>query len=150
RVKRTEVMHLSRQLGAFVRAGLPLIDAVRALGEEAGSAGVRQVLADIEDGLRRGYALSDCVDRHPGTFPEFYRGILRSAELTGQLDTVLDQLAKYLERDIEARRKVKTALIYPIIITVAAIITVVVLAVGVLPRFKVFFASLTTPDGRPA
>src|SRR5205823_13812395 len=83
-------------------------------------------------------------------FPEFYRGILRSAELTGQLDTVLDQLARYLERDMDARRKVKTALIYPAMITVAAVITVVVLAVVVLPRFKVFFASLTTPDGHPA
>src|SRR5205814_8075322 len=111
-------------------------------GEEANSAGVRQVMADIEDGLRRGYALSDCVDRHPGTFPEFYRGILRSAELTGQLDTVLDQLARYLERDMEARRKVKTALIYPAIIAIMSVVTIVVLAAFVLPRFKVFFASL--------
>src|SRR5437763_10090359 len=135
-------MHLSRQLGAFVRAGLPLIDAVRALGEEAGSAGVRQVMLDIEEGLRRGYALSDCVGRHPGTFPEFYRGIVRSAELTGQLDTVLDQLATYLERDLDARRKVKSALVYPSAIAVMAVFTVVVLSVYVLPRFKVFFKSL--------
>src|SRR6059058_4759109 len=142
RVKRTEVMHLSRQLGAFVRAGLPIIDAVHALGEEASSAGVRQVMLDIEEGLRRGDQLSDCVDRHPKIFPEFFRGILRSAELTGQLDVVLDQLAKYLERDMEARRKVKAALIYPSIIAVMSLFTVVVLAAFVLPRFKVFFANL--------
>ena len=150
RVKRTEVMHLSRQLGAFVRAGLPIIDAVHALGEEASSAGVRQVMLDIEEGLRRGDQLSDCVDRHPKAFPEFYRGILRSAELTGQLDVVLDQLARYLERDMDARRKVTAALIYPAVITVAAIVTVVVLAVGVLPRFKVLFAGITGADGKPA
>jgi type IV pilus assembly protein PilC len=143
-------MHLSRQLGAFIRAGLPLIDAIRALGEEASNAEVRRVLGDLGNGLRRGEPLSDCVDRHPNVFPEFYRGILRSAELTGQLDTVLEQLARYLERDIDARRKVTSALIYPVIIAVAATITVVVLAVGVLPRFKPFFASLTTPDGHPA
>ncbi len=105
RVKREEVMHLSRQLGAFIRAGLPLIDAVHTLGVEAKNSSVRRMMADVEDGLRRGEKLSDCLDRHPKVFPEYYRGILRSAELTGQLDTVLDQLAKYLERDLEARRR---------------------------------------------
>ena len=106
-------MHLSRQLGAFVRAGLPLIEAVhvaRRGGQEPVGA---QDDGRCRDGLRRGEQLSDCLDRHPKIFPEFYRGILRSAELTGQLDTVLDQLAKYLERDLEARRKIKAALIYP-------------------------------------
>ncbi|MGE5827573.1 MAG: type II secretion system F family protein, partial [Micromonosporaceae bacterium] len=142
RVKREEVMHLSRQLGAFIRAGLPLIEAVHTLGDEASNSSVRKMMVDIEEGLRRGERLSDCVDRHPRIFPEFYRGILRSAELTGQLDTVLDQLAKYLERDLEARRRIKAALIYPSMITLMAIGTVVVLASFVLPRFKVFFASL--------
>jgi len=150
RVKRTEVMHLSRQLGAFIRAGLPLIDAVRMLAEEANNSSVRRMMFDIEAGLLRGETLSDCTDRHPKIFPEFYRGILRSAELTGQLDTVLEQLATYLERDTEARRKIKAALIYPSIIAVAALVTTVVLGVFVLPRFRTFFASITGPDGKPA
>jgi type IV pilus assembly protein PilC len=142
RVKREEVMHLSRQLGAFVRAGLPLIDAVHTLGEEAANSSVRRMMAEVEEGLRGGERLSDCLDRHPKVFPDFYRGILRSAELTGQLDTVLDQLAKYLERDLEARRKVKQAMIYPTIIALMSVLTVAVLAGFVLPRFKTFFASL--------
>jgi len=141
-VKREEVMHLSRQLGAFVRAGLPLIDAVHILGEEAGNSSVRRMMAEVEEGLRSGERLSECLDRHPKVFPDFYRGILRSAELTGQLDTVLDQLARYLERDLEARRKVKQAMIYPTIIALMSVLTVGVLAGFVLPRFKVFFASL--------
>jgi type IV pilus assembly protein PilC len=142
RVKREEVMHLSRQLSAFIRAGLPLLDAVHMLGAESTNTSVRRMMADVEDGLRRGDKLSDCFDRHPAIFPEFYRGITRSAELTGQLDTVLDQLGKYLERDLEARRKVKSALIYPSMIAAMSVVTVVVLAAFVLPRFKVFFASL--------
>jgi type IV pilus assembly protein PilC len=142
RVKREEVMHLSRQLGAFIRAGLPLIDAVRMLGEEARNTSVRAMMAEVEEGLRGGEKLSECLDRHPKIFPEYYRGILRSAELTGQLDTVLDQLAKYLERDLEARRKIKAAMIYPSMIALMSLVTVVVLASFVLPRFKVFFASL--------
>ncbi len=142
KVKRAEIMHLSRQLSAFIRAGLPLVEAVRALGEEASNKALQRMMSDIEEGLRRGERLSDCLDRHPRAFPEFYRGILRSAELTGQLDTVLDQLAKYLERDLDARRRVTSALIYPSIIAAMSVVTVVVLASFVLPRFKTFFANL--------
>jgi type IV pilus assembly protein PilC len=142
KVKREEVMHLSRQLGAFIKAGLPLIDAVHSLGQEADNSSVRRMMAEVEEGLRGGEKLSDCFDRHPKIFPEFYRGILRSAELSGQLDSVLSQLAKYLERDLEARRKIKQAMIYPTIVALMSMVTVVVLAAFVLPRFKDFFASL--------
>jgi type IV pilus assembly protein PilC len=142
RVKREEVMHLSRQLSAFVRAGLPLIEAVHTLGEEAQNATLRRALADIEDGLHRGESLSECLDRYPRIFPPYYRGILRSSELTGQLDTVLDQLARYLERDLEATRRIKQATIYPAMISLLAIFTVVVLAGFVLPRFRTFFEGL--------
>ena len=142
RVKREEVMHLSRQLGAFISAGLPLVDAVRLIGEEASNSSIRRMMTETELGLRSGDTLSDCFDRHPKIFPEFYRGILRSAELTGRLDSVLGQLAEYLERDLAVRRKIKSATIYPAVIAVMSVITVVVLAVFVLPRFEVFFASL--------
>jgi type IV pilus assembly protein PilC len=142
KVKRDEVMHLSRQLSAFVRAGLPLIEAVHTLGVESGNPSLRRTMADVEQGLHRGDSLSTCFDRHPRSFPAYYRGILRSAELTGHLDTVLDQLAKYLERDLEARRRIKQAMIYPAMIAALALFTVVVLAGFVLPRFRTFFEGL--------
>src|SRR5499427_11079980 len=86
KVKRDEVMHLSRQLGAFVRAGLPLIEAIHTIGVESGNPSLRKTMADVEEGLHRGDSLSSCFDRHPRIFPAYYRGILRSAELTGRLD----------------------------------------------------------------
>ena len=142
RVKRVEIMHLSRQLGAFIHAGLPLVDAVRTLGAESANSSVRAMMAEVEERLRGGDTLSNCFDSHPKIFPEYYRGILRSAELTGDLDTVLAQLAKYLERDEEARRKIKAAMVYPSIIAGMSVVTVVVLSVFVLPKFKTFFAGL--------
>ena len=141
-VKRADLMHLSRQLAAFVRAGLPILDAVHTIAAESENASTRRVMHDIEDSLRAGERFSDCLDRHPKVFPEFYRGIVRSAELTGELDTVLVRLAGYIERDLEARRKIKSATMYPAVIIVMSIITVAVLASFVLPKFKVFFASL--------
>jgi len=142
RVKRDDLMHLSRQMAAFVRAGLPILEAVHTIGEETDNSSVRRVMNDIEDGLRSGERFSDCLDRHHKVFPDFYRGIVRSAELTGELDTVLARLAVYIERDLEARRKIKAATIYPAVILVMSIVTITVLAAWVLPKFKIFFKSL--------
>lgn len=142
RIKREEVMHLSRQMAAFLRAGLPILDAVHSIGAEAENSSVRRMMNDIEDGLRTGERFSDCLERYPRVFPMFYRGIVRSAELTGELDTVLARLAIYLERDLEARRKVKSALMYPSVVAAMSGVTVLVLAIYVLPKFKTFFASL--------
>ena len=71
----------------------------------------------------------------------YYIGILRSAELTGNLDVVLDQLAGYIERDLETTRAIRSALIYPIVILVMSIGTVLLLVTYVLPKFKTFFKS---------
>ncbi|MGN6782564.1 MAG: type II secretion system F family protein, partial [Marmoricola sp.] len=103
---------------------------------------VRRMMNSIEDGLRTGERFSECLERYPKVFPEFYRGIVRSAELTGELDTVLAQLAVYLERDLEARRKIKSATMYPSVVAAMSVVTVLVHAVYVLPKFKDFFASL--------
>lgn len=142
RIKKEEVMHLSRQIAAFLRAGLPILDAVHSIGQEAENSSVRRMMHDIEDGLRTGERFSDTLERYPKVFPEYYRGIVRSAELTGELDTVLARLAIYIERDLMARRKIKSALIYPIAVAVMSVVTVLVLALYVLPKFEDFFADL--------
>ncbi|MEZ5177171.1 MAG: type II secretion system F family protein [Acidimicrobiales bacterium] len=79
---------------------------------------------------------------HASVFPPYYLGILRSAELTGQLDTVLDQLAIYIERDMEARSRVKSALTYPAVVGVMSVLTMVVMVAYVLPKFVDFFEEL--------
>ena len=140
-VRRDDVMHLSRQMAAFLNAGLPILDAVKTIGSETEKAPVRRMMAQIEEGLRTGERFADCLDQFPKVFPPFYRGIVRSAELTGELDTVLRRLALYLERDLEARRKIRSASIYPAVIAVMSVVTVLVLAIYVLPKFKTFFES---------
>ena len=123
-IKRADLMHLSRQLSAFIRAGIPILDAIQTLADDADSDEVRTVMEAIGQDLRTGSTLAEAVDRHPADFPMFYRGILASAELTGNLDSVLDQLSGYLERDLEARRQIKSAMIYPGVVAGMAVVTI--------------------------
>jgi type IV pilus assembly protein PilC len=141
KVKRIELIHFSRQLAAFVRAGVPILDAIETLRSESHNKMMRKVLDDVDEALRKGETFSGAIARHPEVFPSFYTAILRSAELTGQLDTVLDQLSVYLERDDATRRKIKSALTYPIVVICIAIVAVIVLVVFALPHFKTFFDS---------
>lgn len=142
RIKRESVMHLSRQIAAFLRAGLPILEAVHTIGAENENSSVRRMMNEVEDGLRSGERFSECLDKFPKVFPPFYRGIVRSAELTGELDTVLARLSGYIERDLEARRKLKSAMMYPLIVSAMSMVTVLILAIYVLPKFQDFFADL--------
>jgi type IV pilus assembly protein PilC len=142
KVKRRELMHFSRQMAVFMRAGIPVLESMEVMTAEVGDKVFQRVLAEMSDSLRAGETFAGAADEHPEAFPPYYLGILRSAELTGNLDVVLDQLSEYIERDLEAKRRVTSALIYPSIVMVMAILAIIVIAGFVLPRFKVFFASL--------
>ncbi len=142
KVPRRELMHFSRQLAVFMKAGIPVLEALDVLSEEVGSKIFQRILAEMSEALRSGETFASAAEAHPEAFPPYYLGILRSAELTGNLDTVLDQLADYIDRDTEARRKITSALIYPAIVLVLSIVSVVVITAFVLPRSKVFFTSL--------
>jgi type IV pilus assembly protein PilC len=136
---RADVMHFSRQLSAFIKAGVPIADAIEMLQSEMKDKVLKAVLLDMVDALRRGESLSTAVAPHTTAFPPFYVSVLKSVEMTGQLDVVLDQLSSYLERDLEARRKIKAALAYPIMVLCLSVVTIGILAGFVLPRFKTFF-----------
>jgi type IV pilus assembly protein PilC len=141
KLKQDELMHFSRQLSAFVRAGIPLIEAIEVIGEESDDKALRQMLVAVRESLITGDTFSGALQPFETMFPKFYIDMVRAAELTGSLDTVLSELARYIKRDLEARNKVKSALVYPSVILVMAIGTVIVLSTFVLPRFKVFFES---------
>ena len=99
------------------------------------------MLVEVSDSLRAGSTFADAMAAHSSLFPSYYVGILRSAELTGNLDVVLEQLSGYIERDLETTRAIRSALIYPLVILVMSIGTVLLLVTYVLPKFKGFFKS---------
>ena len=139
RVPRADLMNFSRQLAAFIRAGIPILEAIDTFAQEAGNKTFKEALIDIGASLRQGETFSAAVAAHEKAFPSFYVDMLRAAELTGRLDSVLDQLSRYIERDLEAKRKIRAAMTYPALIGAMSVVTVGILSVFVLPRFKTFF-----------
>jgi type IV pilus assembly protein PilC len=135
-------MHFSRQLSVFVEAGIPIMEALEILSEETSDKLMKSVVLDMVSRLQSGDTFATAAAAHPEAFPRYYIAVLESAELTGTLDLVLRELAEYIERDMDARSQIISALIYPGVVFCMAIVTVVVLATFVLPKFTVFFASL--------
>jgi type IV pilus assembly protein PilC len=142
KVPRKEIMHFSRQMGVFMKAGIPIMEALEVIQVETTEKLMKKVINEMVEDLRAGDTFAAAASSHPEAFPNFYVGILESAELTGNLDTVLDQLADYIERDVEARSTLTSALIYPAVVFCMSIGVVIVLATFVMPRFVVFFKSL--------
>jgi type IV pilus assembly protein PilC len=141
KVPRRELMHFSRQMAVFVQAGIPLLEALEAVTEEMGDKTFKRVLLDVHERLRSGDTFASAVAAHPEAFPTVYANIVDSAEYTGHLDAALERIANYVERDIEARRKIKEALFYPCVVMALSIVVVVILTAFVIPKFEVFFKS---------
>ncbi|MEO5722815.1 MAG: type II secretion system F family protein [Ilumatobacteraceae bacterium] len=142
KVKKKELMHFTRQLAVFVKAGIPITEALQIIGDETADVALQRTITAMVDDLRNGGTLSGAAAKHPECFPTYYMGILGSAELTGRLDETLENLAGYLERELETRSKVVSALSYPGVVMVLAVFTVMVLAGYVLPQFKPLFKEL--------
>jgi type IV pilus assembly protein PilC len=141
KIKLVELSNFSRQMAAFVSAGVPMLDALAVIEAEAKDKRLRTVVTEVADALRFGESFSSAMAAHADAFPPFYIAVLRSAEATGELDVVLMQLSHYIDRDMEAKRKIRAALTYPCLVMVMCAITVGVLTIFVLPRFADFFKS---------
>jgi type IV pilus assembly protein PilC len=136
------VMNFSRQLSVFIRAGIPILEALEVIAKETTDKQLKVILAEMTEQLQFGQSFASAASSHPEAFPSYYVGVLQSAELTGTLDTVLDQLADYMERDLDSRNQLTSALIYPAVVMGLAIVVIIILAGFVLPRFKTFFEQL--------
>lgn len=142
KVKKKNLMNFTRQLAVFVKAGIPITDALTTIADESTDVALRRALTEMVDDLRNGGLFSAAAAQHPQVFPNYYVGILQAAELTGRLDESLDSLAEFIKREMDTRSKVVGALAYPLVVMSMSLVTVVILAGYVLPQFKPLFEDL--------
>jgi len=139
-ISRQDLILFTRQLATFVGAGVAMTRALTVIAEETASPLFKRVILTNLDDLERGQNLSDSLVKHPKVFPSLYVDLIRVAELTGNLEATLKELAGYLRRDLNTVRRVRTAMIYPAVILVVATAVVIILVFFALPAFVKIFA----------
>jgi general secretion pathway protein F len=124
----------TRQLATLVRSGMPLEEALLAVGQQAEKPRLKSILLGVRSRVMEGHSLADGLGEFPHAFPEIYRATVAAGEQSGHLDPVLERLADYTESRQQLRQRVSHALIYPVILTVLAVLIVSGLLVYVVPK----------------
>ena len=125
---------LTRQLASLVQSGMPLDQALVAVGEQADDARAAKVVDAIRSNVTAGESLPAALSRFPRTFTPLYRGLIGAGTETGRLPEVLARLADYLDARLALRQKFVVALIYPALVTVIALSVIMVLVTYVVPQ----------------
>src|SRR5437660_12872760 len=134
RIKPNDFLLFNQQLAALLRAGIPILQAISMLRRRSASARLRIVLAEIEDAIRGGAALSQAFAAQGEIFPRIYTASILAGERSGALDEVLSRYVNYMRRSVGLRRKIRGALAYPTFLLMASLGMVVFLTVYVVPR----------------
>jgi len=140
-VKLKTLVFFTRQLSTMFSAGLTIEKAISDLGKEEKDPKFRKVLKKVDDDIRKGYSLSESFEQHPGVFNPLYVSLVKAGEVSGTLHTVLDELAENLERTEDTRRKVNSAMTYPVFILFFLIFVVWFLFYYIIPKFSDIYAS---------
>ena len=144
-ISKGDIILFTRLLATFVGAGVPMSRGLSTIAEETSSSMFKRVILQVLDDLERGRNLSEALAKHPTVFPALYIDLIRVAELTGNLEGALKQLASYMRRDLNTLRRVRSAMIYPAVILVLAAAVVIVLVFFALPAFVRIFDEFHVP-----
>src|SRR5512134_1084981 len=137
--KTKDLVMFTRQFATMIDAGLPLVQCLDILGTQQENAAFKKVILTIKGDVESGSTFSDALGKHVKIFDRLYVNLVAAGEVGGILDTILNRLAAYLEKNEKLRRKVKAAMTYPAAVTVIAIVVVVVMLVKVIPVFEQMF-----------
>ncbi len=144
KVKANDFLLFNQQLAALVRAGIPILQAISMLRKRAASPRLRTVLADVEEQIKGGAALSHAFASQGRIFPRIYTASILAGERSGALDEVLNRYVTYMRRNVALRRKIRGALAYPLFLLFASGCMVVFLTVYVVPRMSDLFTGFAT------
>jgi type IV pilus assembly protein PilC len=142
RVKLADLVVFSRQFATMINAGLPIVRALYVLSEQTENQKLKEVVVQVRKDVEAGLALSEALEKHPKVFSRLYVEMVRAGEIGGMLDEVLLRVADQLEGDQELRRKVKSAMTYPMVVLVLAILAASFMLIFIVPVFARMFEDL--------
>src|SRR5215218_10461903 len=142
RIKLADLVVFSRQLATMINAGLPIVRALYVLSEQTENPKLKDVVVAVRKDVEAGSSLSEALGKHPEVFSRLYTEMVKAGEVGGILDGVLLRVADQLERDQDLRRKVRSAMIYPIVVLSFAILAASFMLIFIVPVFAGLFQDL--------
>ena len=142
KVSLKDIAVMSRQLATMISSGLSLLRALSILAEQTESKPLQRIVAQVRTDVETGVAVSTSLGRHPQVFPPLMINMVKAGEVGGFLDQVLVSVAENFEAEVKLRGKVKSAMTYPVVVFVIAILAVVGMLLFIVPVFDGMFSSL--------
>ena len=142
KVNDKDIVVFTRQFSTMIDAGLPLVQALDILSTQVENKTLARVLGEVKENVEAGSTYADALKKHPRVFSELYANMVAAGEAGGILDTILNRLAAYIEKAMKLKKKVKGAMVYPIVVSTIAIAAIAIIMIFVVPTFSKMFAQL--------
>jgi type IV pilus assembly protein PilC len=142
KAKLDEIVIFTRQLSTMLSAGIPMLESLEILADQAETPGFKNALKGVVERVRQGGDLSAACEAYPRCFSGIYVSMLRAGEVSGQIDTILSRLAEYVEAAQQLKQEIKSAMTYPVVSLILVLGIAGFLMIGIVPQFKPVFESL--------
>ncbi len=139
KIKLSELVLFSRQLATMIDSGIPLMSALEIMTEQIEHKGFRATVQQVKESVGAGSSFYEALAKHPKAFSPLFVHMVKAGESSGALDDIMDRLAGYLEKTDHLIRKVKAAMVYPLVVSTMAVLITLVLMIKVVPVFKTMF-----------
>lgn len=149
KVSLDDLVVFSRQMATLVGAGIPLIQAIDILASQVDRAKFRIILRDMHQQVQGGKSFSDAMEKHQKVFSALFINMVRAGETSGSLEEILDRIATYMEKTSALQKKVKSAMMYPAVVTILAFLITFGMMAFVIPKFATIFEGLNAPLPTP-
>jgi type IV pilus assembly protein PilC len=140
RITEKDIVVMTRQFATMIDAGLPLVQCLDILYGQQDNRTFKRILKQIKDDVEEGSTFADALKKHTNVFDELFVNLVAAGEIGGILDVILNRLANYIEKAAKLKKKVKGAMVYPLVVMIIAVCVVAVILIFVIPVFQQMFA----------
>ncbi len=139
KIKAVDISYFARQLTTMMRAGVPMVQSLELIGSGHENPAMRTLIKKISDDIEGGADLAGALAAHPAHFDNLFVNLIRAGEQAGTLEDMIDKVATYKEKTESMKAKVKKAMMYPLMVIIAAVVVSTIMLVWVIPTFKDIF-----------
>jgi len=149
KLKTQDLVVFTRQFTTMVSAGIPILECLEILTEQATDPGFKMAMDTIVDDVRAGSDLSEAMAKHPSVFENIYVNMIKAGEASGQLEEILQRLSEFLENSVKLMRQIKSAMTYPLVSLGMIFGITIFLMVFIIPKFQTIFKQMGMEDDLP-